>query len=212
MRIYSGSMSLRICPELNAKKQKSSPTQPRRKKPAMKPRVICQQCGLSLLDRHVLRRHVGYHLYTVYSGVPRESVFLLGTFAKLTEASFGGQMVVCFITSFCSVAGQKTPGQNLDADPDPDPDPGGGGGGEGVGQPKMCIPYPNPPDPNDCFGPPGSGSGSIPKCHGSETLPKGQCSFIFVQLPRCKKIKDEPRKYWHACDNCDYTASLPRYT
>jgi hypothetical protein len=133
MRIYSGSMSLRICPELNAKKQKSSPTQPRRKKPAMKPRVICQQCGLSLLDRHVLRRHVGYHLYTVYSGVPRESVFLLGTFAKLTEASFGGQMVVCFITSFCSVAGQKTPdpGQNLDADPDPDPDPGEEGRGGG---------------------------------------------------------------------------------
>ena len=30
----------------------------------------------------------------------------LGTFAKLTEASFGGQMVVCFITSFCSVAAQ----------------------------------------------------------------------------------------------------------
>jgi hypothetical protein len=33
---------------------------------------------------------------------------LLGPFAKLTEASFGGQMVVWFITSFCSVAGQKT--------------------------------------------------------------------------------------------------------
>jgi hypothetical protein len=110
----------------------------------MKPRVVCQQCGLSLLDRHVLRRHVGFDdtvlyrfvllsltVYTVYSGVPRESVFLLGTFAKLTEASFGGQMVVSFITSFCSVAGQKTPdpAQNLDADPDPDPDPGGGGGG-----------------------------------------------------------------------------------
>jgi hypothetical protein len=56
----------------------------------MKPRVICQQCGLSLLDRHVLRRHVGFDdtvlyrlslmIYTVYSGVPRESVFLLGTF------------------------------------------------------------------------------------------------------------------------------------
>jgi hypothetical protein len=75
--------------------------------------------------------------------------------------------------------------------------------------PKGSVPDPNPPDPH-VFGPPRSGS--IPKCHGSGNLPKGQCSFIFVQLPRCKKIKDEPRKYWHACDNCDYTASLPRYT
>jgi hypothetical protein len=78
-RICYGSNFLRICPELNAKKQKSTPTQPKRKKPAMKPRVICQQCGLSLLDRHVLRRHVGFDDTVLYWFV----LLSLGHFATI---------------------------------------------------------------------------------------------------------------------------------
>ena len=59
-KFYLKIFLLRICPDLNVRKRKS--TQPVMMKAAKRPRVTCPKCGLSVLDKFVLKRHVCFFL------------------------------------------------------------------------------------------------------------------------------------------------------
>jgi hypothetical protein len=54
-------LSLRMCTSLNFHKAKKGVA----KVPSKQP-VTCVQCGLSVVDKHVLKRHVSNHRYLVF--------------------------------------------------------------------------------------------------------------------------------------------------